>query len=114
MDASKKQLWQKTQYANLIRYVPSGTYYARIRIRGKLLRKSLETDLVSVAKLRLSDLEKTERQAGESSDSVANGRMTAGQAMEIFRERVAGDGSLKPPHKGILSAKDVAMPARKS
>jgi hypothetical protein len=66
MDAQKKQLWQKSPYANLIRYVPSKTYYARIRVRGKLLRKSLEMDRISVAKLRWDDLEKTERQAGES------------------------------------------------
>jgi hypothetical protein len=78
----------------LIRYVPSGTYYARIRIRGKLLLKSLETDLISVAKLRLSDLEKTERQAGESTDSAANGRMTAGHAIELLKERVSGDAAL--------------------
>ena len=96
METQRKTLWQKTQYANLIRYDPSGTYYARIRIRGKLLRKSLETDLISVAKLRLGDLEKTERQAGENKDSVADGRMTVGQAMAILKERVGGDPSLKP------------------
>ncbi len=36
--------WQKTQYANLIRYVPSGAYFARIRVHGKLIRKSLKTN----------------------------------------------------------------------
>jgi len=36
--------WQKTPFANLIRYVPSGTYYARLRVKGKLIRKSLKTD----------------------------------------------------------------------
>ena len=37
----------------LIRYVPSGTYFARLRVRGKLIRQSLKTDVLSVAKLRL-------------------------------------------------------------
>ena len=46
--------WQKTQLANLIRYVPSGIYYARLRVAGKLIRKSLKTDVLSVAKLRLT------------------------------------------------------------
>ena len=50
--------WQKAQYSNLIRYVPSGTYYARLRVKGKLIRRSLKTDVLSVAKLRLSDFEK--------------------------------------------------------
>ena len=56
--------WQKTQYANLFRYEPSGTYFARIRISGKLIRRSLDTTVLSVAKLRLGDLEKQERQLG--------------------------------------------------
>ena len=84
MEDQRKPVWQKTQYANVIRYVPSGTFYARIRIQGKLIRKSLETDLISVAKLRLGDLEKTERQAVESKDSVANGRMPAFTALKIL------------------------------
>ena len=54
--------WQKTSYANLIRYVPSGIYYARLRVKGKLIRKSLKTDVLSVGKLRLADFEKQERQ----------------------------------------------------
>jgi hypothetical protein len=37
--------WQKTQFANLVRYVPSGTYYARLRAAGKLIHKSLKTDV---------------------------------------------------------------------
>ena len=94
--AGRNQDWQKTQYANLIRYVPSGTYYARIRIRGKLLLRSLKTDLISVAKLRLNDLEKAERQAVECKDAVANGKMTFGQAMAVYKERINGDASLKP------------------
>jgi hypothetical protein len=52
--------WQKAQYANLIRHVPSGIYFAGIRMKGKLIRKSLKTDVLSVAKLRLSDFEKSE------------------------------------------------------
>jgi hypothetical protein len=45
--------WQKTPVANLVRHVQSGNYYARIRVRGKLIWKSLKTDRISVAKLRL-------------------------------------------------------------
>jgi len=109
MTAGKRPVWQKTQYANLIRYVPSGTYYARIRIRGKLLRKSLNTDLISVAKLRLNDLEKAERQAVENQNSLANGKMTFAQATEIFRERVNGDASLKPRTKDYYRQRIVAL-----
>ena len=44
-EAKKLKLWQKTSYANLIRYLPSGMYFLRIRVRGKLIRKSLKTDV---------------------------------------------------------------------
>ena len=71
--ANRDKDWQKTQYANLIRYVPSGTYYARIRVVGKLIRKSLKTDVLTVAKLRLADLEKNERESVESRDSASKG-----------------------------------------
>ena len=47
--SEKKSLWQKAKVANLIRYVPSEIYFARVRIRGKLIRKSLEANVFSVA-----------------------------------------------------------------
>jgi integrase len=95
----KKPVWQKTQYANLIRYVPSAKYYARIRICGKLVVKSLKTTKISVAKLRLSDLEKTERQNAENQNGTVDGKLTFGGAVEIYRQRLQGDTSLKPRTK---------------
>ena len=109
MKSLEQPVWQKTQCANLIRYVPSGQYYARIRIRGKLLRKCLKTDLVSVAKLRLGDLEKAERQASETKDAAANGKMTFGQALEVMKNRVLGDASLKPRTKEYYEQRMAAL-----
>jgi hypothetical protein len=63
--AAPKDLWLKTPFANLIRYVPSGIYFSRIRVGSKLIRRSLKTNKLAVAKLRLSDLEKFERQRVE-------------------------------------------------
>jgi hypothetical protein len=74
--AKSRNDWQKTQFANLVRYVPSGTYYARLRVQGKLVRKSLKTKAISVAKLRLSDLEKRERRLAEHQRPSANGTIT--------------------------------------
>jgi len=45
--------WVKTPVANLIRYKPSGVYFARVRIRGKLFRQPPKTIATSIAKLRL-------------------------------------------------------------
>ena len=94
--ANSNKEWQKTSYANLIRYVPSGIYYARLRVKGKLIRRSLKTDVLSVGKLRLADFEKQERQRAESGEAAAHGRITMGDAMALHRQRVAGDASLKP------------------
>src|ERR1700721_820503 len=48
-------IWAKTPYPNLLRYKPSGTYFGRVRVNGKLIRRSLETHVLTVAKIKLSD-----------------------------------------------------------
>ena len=93
---------QKTQYSNLIHYVPSGTYYARLRVVGKLIRKSLKTDVLSIAKLRLADLERSEREAVESRDSASKGRMTFGDCVAIFKTQTETSSLLKPSAKHYL------------
>jgi molybdate transport system regulatory protein len=52
---------QKTSFANLIRYAPSQTYFARIRVKGKLIRHGLKTKTPTVAKLRPGELKKNQR-----------------------------------------------------
>jgi hypothetical protein len=54
-NAESQSAGVKTPVANIIRYKPSGIYFARLSIRGKLFRHSLKTEVMSVAKLRLSD-----------------------------------------------------------
>lgn len=101
--------WQKTHFANLIRYVPSGTYFARIRVQGKLIRRSLKTNVVSVAKLRLSDLEKTERTAAESLKSSAAGKMSFGDTLALFRQHIESNVNLKPRTKAYYSERIDAL-----
>jgi hypothetical protein len=43
MSDTKESLWESTTVQNLIRYRPSGTYFGRFRVGGKLVRQSLET-----------------------------------------------------------------------
>ena len=82
-EPDEPKLWQKTSYANLVRYNPSGTYFCRIRVRGKLIRKTLHTDVLSVAKLRLTHEEKKHRQAAQRQQAIQRGRgqMTFGDAL---------------------------------
>ncbi|MGD1086852.1 MAG: hypothetical protein ABSA47_19115, partial [Verrucomicrobiota bacterium] len=96
---SGQSKWANSPVANLVRYVPSGVYFARARISGKLIRRSLKTDVLSVAQLRLSDLLKTERQAEESRASVSKGRMTFGDALAIYSSRLEAKVELKPNAK---------------
>lgn len=80
-------LWTKAPVANLVRYEPSGIYFARAKVRGKLIRKSLDTNILSVAKLRLADVLDAEHRAVAPSQTKIVGKMTIGDALAIFRER---------------------------
>ena len=91
--------WIETPFANLVRYKPSQTYFARIRVQGKLIRRSLKTTVLSVAKLRLADLEKNERGSAASREAVAEGKMTFGDCLEVFKTRLESDPKAKPNTK---------------
>jgi integrase len=91
--------WQKTKTANLIRNVSSGNYYARFRVKGKLVWRCLDTDRISVATIRLADELKKERQKAGSGMAVAHGRMTVGDAVAVYRQRLQGSPQLKAKTK---------------
>ncbi|MGB7748747.1 MAG: site-specific integrase [Verrucomicrobiia bacterium] len=101
--------WQKTPVANLVRHIQSGNYYARIRVRGKLIWKSLKTDRISVAKLRLGDFHKEERQRAAAQTAVARGKMTFADALQTYRERLSGDQSLKERSKTYRQERIAAL-----
>jgi integrase len=96
---TKEQRWLKTPVANLVRHVQSGIYYARIRVRGKLIWKSLKTDRISVGKLRLADFHKEERQRAATTKAIARGKMTFGDALSVFQEKLNSDPNYKPKTK---------------
>lgn len=91
--------WVKTPVANLIRYVPSGVYFARVRVGGKLIHKSLRTDKISVAQLRLNDLTKEERENLEARAEAARGRMAFSEALSLYRTQLEANPALKPNSK---------------
>ncbi len=95
----KESLWVTTLVSNLVRYVPSGKYFARVRVGGKLIRHSLKTKVMSVAQLRLHDLIKEERAKLESNSALAGGKMTMGNALKIYQDRVDSSPALKPSAK---------------
>jgi len=62
-----------------------------------------------VAKIRLADLEKNERQRVEVQGVVANGNMRFGDALAIFRGWLHNDGALKPRSKAFREERIAAL-----
>lgn len=113
MKASKteqeSQQWQKTPVANLVRNAASGVYYARVRVAGKLIWKSLKTDRMTVAQLRLGDFLKQERHRAEAGQATARGKMTFEQALKTYEQRLVSDVSLKERSKEYRRERIKAM-----
>lgn len=87
--------WQKTPVANLLRWKASGTYFAQVRVGGKLFRSSLKTGVFTVAKLRLADFIKEKRSECGTEGRVDAGRMTFAEAISLYRQRLEADPDLK-------------------
>lgn len=99
MSISGDPKWEKTAVQNLMRYRPSSTYFARFKAGGRVIWKSLDTTAFSVAKQRLPDTIRNHRATLESVTAVANGKMTVGDAVEVYLAKVRTNVSLKPRSK---------------
>jgi len=92
---SKDANWRSfPKVPHLLQYVSNGNYYGRIKVLGKTIRESLETDVWTTAKLRLTDFVKKHRQAGNRFNAPKFRR-----AVELFKEELANDTSIKPQSK---------------
>ncbi|HWY41142.1 MAG TPA: site-specific integrase [Chthoniobacterales bacterium] len=91
-----KSVWQKTRTQKLIRYAPKGTYYAYFKVGGKPFRKSLETNVYSVAKLRLADEIREQREVADAALNQAAGKLTFADVIQLYRDRVESEPRLKP------------------
>lgn len=87
--------WAKTQFANLIRYVPSGVYFVHAKVRGRLVRGSLKTKSLEIAKLKLDQRLETER----SRIPESSGDWTFKQLADEYLAAVKADHRLKPRSK---------------
>src|SRR5258708_30568664 len=82
--AESESLWTKAPVSNLVRYEPSGIYFVRAKVRGKLILKSLETNVLSVAKQRLGAVLDAEQKALAPPIAQIVGQMAFGLALAIF------------------------------
>jgi Site-specific recombinase XerD len=76
---------------HLLQYVPSSVYYGRIKVRGKIIRDSLNTDVWTTAKLRLIDFLKKHKEARHSLDTPL-----FSEAAEALKSSLKTDTRLKP------------------
>src|SRR5437868_4784416 len=71
-DMILSNVWTRSKREHgLYRYNPSGQYFARVRFRGKLYRRKLDTDDLTLARRKLrtfrEDLERTDATRGNTS-----------------------------------------------
>jgi hypothetical protein len=89
---AKKSSWLKTGVNNLTRN-SSGIYYARFKVGGKQVWRTLKTPLKSVAVIRLADLLQKER--GRDTKGTKRGKMTGADALALRERELANRTDLK-------------------
>lgn len=87
--------WQKTSVQHLVRH-KSKAYYARAFDGGKEIWKSLKTSSISVAKARLADFMKGQREKESARQAAFQGKMTVGDAIALHKKRLAENVRIKP------------------
>ena len=94
---SKDGKWRSfPRVPHLLQYVASETYFARVKIRGKVVRESLETTVWSVAQLKLVDFLKAKH---TENTTAKKHRLRVEEAAALFTKRVNNDASMKQSSK---------------
>jgi len=93
--SENKPSWTSTPIAYLVRRQPSEIYFARVRIGGKLIWRTLKTKALTVARLRLPDTLKELRAYQETRRRFDTGKVTIADALIIYEERLEGNPALK-------------------
>lgn len=95
---SKDGKWRSfSRVPHLLQYVSSGVYFARIKIRGKIFRESLETEVWSDAQLKLVDFLK-EKQTVK--DAAEEHKVSFATATDLYKKQVENDLAMKKRSKG--------------
>jgi integrase len=87
---------------NLIQYVTSGNYFARVKHKGKAIRKSLETDVFTTAKIKLPDAIKEIRKPKAAVGSFTEARL-------LYETDLANDHTLAPESRRFRLARIAAL-----
>jgi len=79
-------------------------YFARMKVGGKFIRRSLKTDRITVAKQRLADMEKEERSKVGKRRNVALGIASFGDVLAVWQDRVRSNHKTRPRTKEYWQA----------
>jgi integrase len=92
---------ESTKYANLARDGVSKTYFCRAKVHGQKICKSLKTTSVEIAKIRLAELLKTERErlGRIAVASPTEDGDTFKTIADDWRAEIESDTALKPASK---------------
>jgi integrase len=91
----KPKTWTPTRIPQLYRH-SSGTFYARLKVAGKLTWRSLKTELQAVAKSELEKLLADEATRSElHGNEEVNPRLTMGEAKTIRLKEIDNDVAMK-------------------
>jgi integrase len=66
---------------NLLQYVSTGLFFARVKVQGKLIRRGLETDVFTIARLKLGEFIKAEVDKSNAGPAKIG---TFGAALKIY------------------------------
>lgn len=80
---------------NLMQYVATGVYFARLKVDGKPIRRSLDTDVFTTAKLRLPDFVKKEQRKKR----IAGAPVSFGEARQLYEQDTDADHVLSASSK---------------
>lgn len=93
---NSKKTWERTSVTSLLRHSKSGRYYSRFIVAGKQKWTSLDTDVLSVAKLRIADEAKKVLRKRKARDAIKSGTCTMGDLGVIYKDRVKDRVDLNP------------------
>ena len=100
---SKDGKWRTFhKHAGLMQFIPSGAYFARAKVKGKIYRRSLETDVLTTAKLKLPDLLKEFKKPRAAAGTFA-------EARALYEIDLANDYTLADGSKQYRSARIAAL-----
>src|ERR1700690_2387759 len=97
--STTRQTWETTREPNLLRNTASGKYYGRFTIACKQKWINLETDVGTVAKLRLADERSKIERLRQTEQNVTAGGAGVGDLVTLYKQRVEDRVDIKPKTK---------------